>query len=161
MGAFPIGFALAITTGESHSCGFNTSGGVFCWGDNDSGQVGDGTTTDRLTRVAVPSFTLNIDPVVELKNQRVTTINILAVCDEGQHLHVNVSLTQGSASGRGIGQGKCTGGLESYPVNVPAQGKNTFVTGSAQAEAEAIIRDHGKIVDEQEWTRQVNIISGS
>ena len=88
-----------------------------------------------------------------------TQANVVAVCDEGQHLHVNVSLTQGSASGRGAGQGKCTGALESYPVNVPAQGRNTFLTGAAQAEAEAIIRDHGKVVDTQEWTRQVEILA--
>lgn len=37
-----------IRTGRSHTCAVLTSGQLRCWGDNDNGQVGDGTTeTDR------------------------------------------------------------------------------------------------------------------
>lgn len=37
------------------TCGLATDGAAHCWGNNDVGQLGDGTTTDRLvpTRVAV------------------------------------------------------------------------------------------------------------
>lgn len=42
-----------ITTSVSHSCATLTAGGVMCWGANLSGELGDGTTTDRLTPVAV------------------------------------------------------------------------------------------------------------
>lgn len=43
----------AVTTGGSHSCALNSAGGVVCWGWNGSGELGDGTTNQRLTPVAV------------------------------------------------------------------------------------------------------------
>lgn len=36
-----------------HSCGVAADGAVFCWGRNQQGQLGDGTTQDRYTPVQV------------------------------------------------------------------------------------------------------------
>ncbi len=36
-----------------HSCGVIDGGAAYCWGENEMGQVGDGTTIDRLAPTAV------------------------------------------------------------------------------------------------------------
>ncbi len=50
-GMSPLNTALAA--GAGHSCALTASGGVRCWGDNTYGQLGDDSTTQRLTPVAV------------------------------------------------------------------------------------------------------------
>jgi alpha-tubulin suppressor-like RCC1 family protein len=42
-----------VSGGGVHTCGVTTDNRAYCWGRNLVGQLGDGTTTDRLTPVAV------------------------------------------------------------------------------------------------------------
>ena len=43
-----------VSTGGGHSCGLTTDGEVYCWGRNSPfGDLGDGTTNDRLWPVSV------------------------------------------------------------------------------------------------------------
>ena len=44
---------LALSVGWSHTCAVTSAGAVRCWGRNDYGQLGDGTTTNRSAPVAV------------------------------------------------------------------------------------------------------------
>ncbi|WP_019871412.1 RCC1 domain-containing protein [Salinispora oceanensis] len=43
----------AVAAGFNHSLALTSAGTVFAWGDNSTGQLGDGSTTNRSTPVAV------------------------------------------------------------------------------------------------------------
>jgi hypothetical protein len=47
----------AVSAGGSHTLGLRADGSVWAWGANGSGQLGDGTTTQRTTPVAVSGLT--------------------------------------------------------------------------------------------------------
>lgn len=55
--ALPAGAgATRVAVGSGHTCAISTLGGVYCWGDNGSGQVGDGSRNPRAAPYAVPGF---------------------------------------------------------------------------------------------------------
>ena len=43
----------SISAGDSHTCAVSSTGEGWCWGNNSSGQLGDGTTTKKLSPVSV------------------------------------------------------------------------------------------------------------
>jgi alpha-tubulin suppressor-like RCC1 family protein len=43
----------SVDAGDNHSCALRASGVAYCWGDNSFGQLGDGTTTNRLVPTPV------------------------------------------------------------------------------------------------------------
>ncbi len=43
----------AVSAGVNHSCGMTTDYKAYCWGENASGKLGDGTITNRLMPVRV------------------------------------------------------------------------------------------------------------
>jgi alpha-tubulin suppressor-like RCC1 family protein len=60
----PLSGVTAIAVGRSFSCALTTSGGVKCWGTNIVGELGDGTTTNRLLPVDVSGLTSGVAALV-------------------------------------------------------------------------------------------------
>jgi len=52
-----LGSISALASGQAHTCAFISGGTVKCWGNNDNGQLGDGTTVSKKLPVAVSSLT--------------------------------------------------------------------------------------------------------
>ena len=51
---------VQIASGDSHSCALTSTGPLVCWGKNDSGQLGDGTTTNQPTPVQMNGLSTGI-----------------------------------------------------------------------------------------------------
>jgi alpha-tubulin suppressor-like RCC1 family protein len=46
-----------VRAGYAHTCATRTTGSLWCWGSNSYGQLGDGTTTTRLTPTRIGTAT--------------------------------------------------------------------------------------------------------
>ena len=53
----------SISAGFNHTCVVTTGGGAKCWGNNDHGQVGDGSTNTRRTPVNVYRLTGGVSQI--------------------------------------------------------------------------------------------------
>ena len=51
---------VAITAGWDHTCAITSDGGVVCWGDNSSGQLGDGAAPRRNSPTQVVGLTSGV-----------------------------------------------------------------------------------------------------
>lgn len=57
------GSIVALASGQHHTCALNSDGAVFCWGRNFEGQLGDGSTTNRRTAVAVSGLSSGVTAI--------------------------------------------------------------------------------------------------
>lgn len=56
-GTLPLVTRRTIGAGNGHTCAITSTGGVRCWGHNDQGQLGIGSTTDQSAPTSVPGIT--------------------------------------------------------------------------------------------------------
>ena len=65
-----IAGAAAVATSENHTCAVMENGTVFCWGNNSSGQLGNGRSginrDDRSENTAAPVAVMGIDDATEI-----------------------------------------------------------------------------------------------
>jgi alpha-tubulin suppressor-like RCC1 family protein len=52
--------AIAVSSGMTHSCAITVNGGAVCWGDNDVGQLGDGTLVSRGPGAQVSGLNIGV-----------------------------------------------------------------------------------------------------
>lgn len=51
---------VQVVAGHSHTCALKNTGAVFCWGRNDHGQLGDGTTEQRQVPVEITALGFDV-----------------------------------------------------------------------------------------------------
>ena len=110
---------VALRLGFDHTCALTTSGGMKCWGANSSGQLGDGTNTNHLTPIDVPSLTSGVTAIA------LGAVHTCAVVATG-------GVKCWGANGNGqMGNNTTTGSM--YPVDVSglASGVTAITAGFA------------------------------
>jgi len=50
---------VSVSAGKAHTCGVKANGKLFCWGKNNHGQIGDGSTTERRKPTEIESGDLH------------------------------------------------------------------------------------------------------
>lgn len=109
-----------IAAGVHHSCAIRTDGTAWCWGRNDSGQLGDGTTDDRDAPVMVQA------PHGTTFTAIVGGLDHTCAIDTAKQVWC-----WGSNSATQLGNAKI-GGASNTPVMVPGvKGATQIVSGDA------------------------------
>jgi alpha-tubulin suppressor-like RCC1 family protein len=102
------GPVTALAAGSDHTCALSAGGGVMCWGDNQYGQLGDGTTELKTIPVAVSG--LNGEAVALTAG----TNHTCALIKDG------AALCWGGNWGGQLGDGSAT--QSNHPVEVKSPG---------------------------------------
>jgi alpha-tubulin suppressor-like RCC1 family protein len=99
---------IAVAAGVMHSLALTSKGTVYAWGNNQAGQLGDGTTTNRSTPVKVADLPTDITAVAA------GAVHTLAMNSKG------TVYAWGDNSEGQLGDGTTTSSLTPKPVSLPA-----------------------------------------
>ncbi len=117
-----------VSAGRWHTCARLTNGQARCWGDNEDGQLGDGTTVDRLRPVAVSNATGGN----ALQNVRKISAGTWHTCAQ---LSSGQARCWGANAFGALGDGTTTSRLRPVTVSDPAgTGALTGVSGISAGE---------------------------
>ena len=111
----PPGVAQIATRGR-HACALSGAGGVKCWGANDTRQLGDGTTTDRLEPVQVTGLTSGVTSIAAGSTHTCAVHNGAAKC-------------WGGNDGGQLGNGTTTNSINAVQVTGLTSGVTAIAAG--------------------------------
>ena len=111
-----------------------------------------------LAQVAMASMTSNtVKSTAELSQQGTRAeVGVLLRCDEPQRASLRVTLTQRSADGRAVADGKrsvdCTTATRTFAVKAEAREDDRFEDGKATACVLAVTKD-----DVRQWCKEISL----
>jgi alpha-tubulin suppressor-like RCC1 family protein len=119
----------SITGGQGHTCTLLSSSILKCWGDNGYGQLGDGTTTQRRTPVAVSGLSSAVSAIASRNAHTCALLLTGAVQCWGQN--TNGKLGDGTTTQR------------TTPVNVSGLSSGVIAISAADNHTCALLRTGG------------------
>jgi alpha-tubulin suppressor-like RCC1 family protein len=131
-----------VTVGVWHACAVAAAGGLYCWGQNGQGQLGDGGTTDRTTPVEVAPGTSFVDVDAGYVHTCAVTAGGAVLCWGG--------------NGRGrVGDG--TTDQRNAPVDVTPPGETIAAVSAGEANSCAVATDGTAYCWGGNWDGEVGI----
>lgn len=112
-GTGPLTGITQISARLGHTCALLDTGEAVCWGSNNAGQLGDGTTTAR-TRPVVVSDPTGTGPLTGIERIEAGYVNTCALLDSGE------ARCWGQNTHGELGDGTTTGRTRPVPVLDPS-----------------------------------------
>jgi alpha-tubulin suppressor-like RCC1 family protein len=135
-----LGNVVAISGNDMHQCALRSDGTLWCWGDNDQGELGDGTTTNRATPVQVAGIS-NAVAVAAARAPFVLSGGTCAILVDGS------ARCWGSDDYGQLGNGTITSSYVAQPTPVVVSGVSNALEIAVGSDAVYVIKADGTLWD--------------